>query len=482
MTLALNPSSGGANLATDVVGGDHHQVVKLALGNSTTANPVSTSNPVPVQGTPPPFWRVGFAEGGGSGLQGLAANEITLMQMGPGMSIAQMGGNLVIMTGITVNSETVLRSKLAFRGSLLARYKAILFQRIANQVVRFELADLIGTGLAYTINSATSVTVTFPTVNPFTAAHVGQSLRLSVITGAAGIPGRYAIASVSGLTVTFNVAGWPATGTGTLTLYGHNWMANEYSGTTATNSSFDCQRRGWASGNTTATINTTDAPGHVGQIAFDVLSASFSDAPVASSTAFQWASRATRIENIPDEDVDLYLFIVVQNGTVAPVSNNVLTVGFVQVEGQTRDKVRITSSDPVNANPSPVQIMGGTASVTGTVTASPSIPGATIINSASTTNGTVIQASAVTLMSLNAFNGGAAACFLKLHNSATVTPGVTAVALTIPLPPGALTQIDCGVLGLRFNTGLCISITNLVADGDTTSIAAGQVKLIIGRA
>jgi hypothetical protein len=55
----------------------------------------------------------------------------------------------------------------------------------------------------YTINSATSVTVTFPTTNPYTAANVGQSLRLSVIAGAAGIPGRYAIASVSGLTVTF---------------------------------------------------------------------------------------------------------------------------------------------------------------------------------------------------------------------------------------------------------------------------------------
>lgn len=235
MSITLNPSAGGPTLATDQVSGEHYQIVKLATGDSTSATPVSATNPIPVHNTSPTFWRVGFAEVG-SGLRGLAANEMTLVQTGAGMSVNQSGGNLLITTGTAANAETVLRSNLAFRGSLLARYKAILSQRIANQTFRFELADLIGTGLAYTINSTTSVTVTFPTTNPFTAASVGQSVRLSAITGAAGIPGRFAIASVSGLTVTFTVAAWPASGSGTLTIYGFNWLANEYSGTTATSS------------------------------------------------------------------------------------------------------------------------------------------------------------------------------------------------------------------------------------------------------
>jgi hypothetical protein len=352
------------------------QVAKMAWGGAGIANQVSETRPLPIQAASAPFWRVGFAEVG-AGLQGLAAQEMTLVQTGPGMAVNQSGGNLVITTGTTANSETVIRSNLSFRGSLNARYKAILSQRIANQTFRFELSDLIDTGLSYTINSATSVTVTFPTTNPFTAANVGQSMRLSTLSSV-GIPGRYAIASVSGLTVTFTVAAWPASGSGSLTLYGHNFLANEYTGTTATNSSFDCQRRGWASGNTTATIATTAAPGHVVQFAFDVFAVGMADALVTSNAGYQWTGRASRIENIPDEDVDLYFFLVVQNGSTAPASTTTLTVGLLQVEDQGRQKVRLASVDPGSAHPAPVQVMNPQTSVT--VTGTPTIGGSAAID------------------------------------------------------------------------------------------------------
>ena len=143
MSLTLNPSSGGETLATHVTAGEHHQVIKMATGGSDEAFPVSVANPLPTQHAPPLFWRVGFAESG-AGLQGLAAAEMTLIQTGAGMTVNQTGGNLVITTGTTVNSETVLRSNLAFKGALLARYKAILSQRISNQTFRFELAELRG--------------------------------------------------------------------------------------------------------------------------------------------------------------------------------------------------------------------------------------------------------------------------------------------------------------------------------------------------
>lgn len=344
--------------------------VVLPAGGGGLTNAELRSSPVSVTNSAPSFMRAGFAEVG-SGIVGKAAEEFTLLQTGSGMTVNQSAGNLVITTGTTANSETVIRSIDTFSGSLLARLKVTLSQRIANQTFRYELADLIGEALSYTINSATSVTVTFPTTNPFAAANVGQSVRLSRITGAAGIPGRYAIASVSGLTVTFTVAAWPASGSGSLTLYGWNHIQLEYSGTTATSANFDAQRRGWNSGNTTATINTTASPGHVGQINFDVLTAAFSDAVVASNTGYQWTNRASRIENVPDPETVLYLFIVVQNGSTAPASTTTLTTGFIQLEDQGRQKIRVASSDPVGSHALPVQVLGGalgTQPVSGTVT------------------------------------------------------------------------------------------------------------------
>jgi hypothetical protein len=339
-------------------------LARLPVPSAT--DPTAASEGIVTRNAPPLFWRVGFAEVG-SGLQGLALAELDLIRTGAGMAVSQAGGNLLITTGTTVNSETVIRSKVTFHGALLARYKAILSQRIANQTFRFELADLVGDALAYTINSATSVTVTIPG-GVFAARDVGKSLRLSALSSV-GIPGRYAIASVSGDNVTFTVAGWPASGGGTLTVYGHNWMAAEYSGTTATSAAFDAQRRGWASGNTTATINTTASPGHVGQFSFDVLALGYADSLVATNTGYQWANRASRVENIPDEDVPMYFVLVAQNGSTAPASTTTLTVGFLSVEDQPRNKVRVSGADPSASHAVPTQVMNPVTSVTATLAA-----------------------------------------------------------------------------------------------------------------
>ncbi len=514
----LNPGAGGDNIASDEVSysGDTAQVqltrvvgVSGAEGSKTvtldactllnsldTKTPALVSGATPVSQVSPFFWRVGFAEVSASGLAGLAAAEMTLLKTGAGMAVSQSGGNLVITTGTTVNSETVLRSIPSFRGALLARYQAILSQRIANQTFRFELADLIGDTLAYTINSATSVTVTIPS-NPFTAANVGQSLRLAVLSSV-GIPGRYAIASVSGNDVTFTVAGWPASGSGTLTVYGLNWMAAEYSGTTATNALVDAQRRGWASGNTTATINTTASPGHIGQISFDVLSMGYGDSLAASNAGYQWAGRASRIANIPDEDVDLYFFVVVQNGSTAPASTTTLTVGFLQTEDQPRHKVRISGSDPNGSNVTPVQIVGGSTAVTGTITANigtgslaagtnlamdvgqqyranatGAASGAHIVSAAST-NATIVKASAGRVLGWNLANTTAAWKYVKLHNQTTSPTAGTGVVRTIGIPPNGRAEMAIEG-GIAFGTGIGMTITNLPADADATAVAAADV-------
>jgi len=309
----------------------------------------------------PPFLRVGFAEVG-NGLVGGAADELTLVQTGLGMTVGQSGGNLNIATGVTPNAETIVRSKGAFTGPLLTRVKTILSQRIVNQLFRYELADLIGENLSFVVNSATSVTVTFIGSNPFTEANIGQSVRLGAVVGVDGVSGRYPIASVSGKDVEFTVVGWPASGSGTLTLYGWNYIAVEYSGITATTASFDTQRRGWSAGAGSVTTNTT-ATGHVTQLVHDSNTTGLADSLVASTTVFQWTQRGSRIENIPDPEVPLYLFITAQNGAVAPASTTTWTIGFLQIENQSNAKIRIASADPATSHALPVQMQGGTLAV-----------------------------------------------------------------------------------------------------------------------
>lgn len=351
----------------------------------------------------PPFMRVGFAESG-AGIVGKAAEELSPIQTGPGMTVSQANGNLLITTGTTANAETVIRSIRTFSGSMLTRMKTILSQRIINQNFRYELADLIGESLGYTVNSATSVTVTFPSVNPFTAANVGQSVRLSQITDINAIPGRYAIASVSGLDVTFTVAAWPASGTGTLTLYGWNYVVIDYNGGTPTTHQFDAQRRGWSSGLTSHSGSTTNSPGVVAQLALDVFTVGDADSLPSSNIAYQWTNRASRIENIPDPEVPLHVLIVAQNGSTPPGGTTTWTIGFVQVEDQGRQKVRIASSDPVGSHALPVQVLGANLTFIG----GGSVSGGVAPNGGSTTTLPVFSCAVIIQTDYSAQNVAAA--------------------------------------------------------------------------
>lgn len=296
--------------------------------------------------------------------------------LGTGITYGQTGGNLVINTGTTTNSELIIRSAKGWADALEFKWQTILSQRIVNQQFFAELVDVLGDGLAYVINSATSVTVTIPN-NTLTSANVGQSVNLGVITGAAGIPGRYAIASVLDNTVTFTVAGWPASGSGTLSLFGMNYHRVEYSGATATSAFYDTQRRGYNSGNTTATINTTASPGHMGIVTSEDGMGAFLDQLVASATTLQTTMRASRVVNMPDETVKLYLQFRVQNGTVAPASTTAWTIGMASVSNYTPMNVAINSIRPQSfdaalptsiVNVPAVTVSSGTVTTVTTVT------------------------------------------------------------------------------------------------------------------
>jgi hypothetical protein len=262
------------------------------------------------------------------------------IQTGSGQGISQSGGSLLLTSGTTANSETILRSTSSFSGSLVARIQTILSQRIANQNFFLELVDVIGDSLAVTVNSATSITVTIPS-NPFTSANVGQSMYIGAVQNisATAVPGRYAIASVAGNNVTFTVAGWPASGSGTCSLFGWNYYQIQYTGTTATNANYDAQRRGWASGVSALTINTTASLGHMVVMSNNDGAAYVSDLLVASATGQQTTQRGSRVVNLPEENTPLFLQIRSVNGSTAPASTTTWTLGMASVENYSASSV-----------------------------------------------------------------------------------------------------------------------------------------------
>ena len=396
--------------------------------------------------------------------------------LGTGITYSQTGGNLVINSGTTTNSELILRSVLTFADMLETRWQTILSQRIANNAFFVELVDVIGDGFAFVINSAVSVTVTIPN-SPFRAENVGQSMNIGAISGAAGVGGRYAIASVSGNNVTFTVAGWPASGVGTCSLFGWNFHRCEYSGTTATNAAYDAQRRGWNSGNTTATINTTASPGHMGIMVQEDEMASLLDQLVASSTAVQTTIRASRVVNIPDERIPVYLQIRMQNGTVAPASTTAWTIGKVSVSDYAAANVSINairpqginSSMPVNiVNPLPTgtNSIGNIGTVTTVTTVSTLTGGAAAEDAATTSNPLITGGVVRTATSPTTLVAGDAA-------RATMTSGAAMVVYPYAVPETSW-QYVAAAAGI-LNTTTAVTIRAAAGAGLRNYITSIQI-------
>ena len=378
--MADNAVAAGVSVATDEVtySGD---VANVQLGRPvhvsgaegsrvvepltlTDTDPGPNSPALVVAQRPQDTWVCSFAGVGA----GLLTQDLVQRTLGTGMGVSQSAGNLVVTTGTTANSEFLARSTRTFSGAWIARLQAQLSQRIVNQSFAVLLADTVGESLNCTINSATSITVALPG-HTFTSENVGQFLLVGAIAGAAGVPGRYAIASVvAGTSITLTVAGWPASGSCTVDLFGWNWVRTLYAGATATNAAVDSQRRGWNSGDSTATINTTAAPGHIMQMSGDGRNIFWSDALAASTGTPAFVPRASRYANLPDQDVLLRLYIWSFNGSVAPASTTTWTVGFVSVEDVVNTPVYL-AGNRAQAMPLPVAFNSAQGvSITGTPT------------------------------------------------------------------------------------------------------------------
>lgn len=494
----------GEIVATDDIGGTQYQRVKLSdgLAESTThmrvraTNPLATDAGAVVRQAPLDVWSVSFADVASS----LSSADFTQRRLGTGMGVTQASSNLLVTTGTTTNSEFLARSVVSFRGCWIQRHQVTLSQRIVNNNFAVMLADRIGEGLTCTINSATSISVTL-TAHGFTATSVGQAMMVGAISGAAGVPGRYVIASIPNAdTINFTVAGWPASGSCTVDLFGWNYVWTQYTGTVVTNANIDAQRRGWRSGDTAATINTTASPGHMVQVHADGRNVYWSDALVASSATPTITTRGHRVANIPDDDVELFVYLWAWNGTTAPASTTTWTVGFVAVEDLANVPMYLAGVRPQGGAAALPVTVQGTVPVSGTVTANigtgalaaganaigdvgvqyrANATGAgtpTNVNCPATPAVQAIKASAGRLVGFCLTNSAASTRWLKVWNTASggITLGTTAALFEFALPPGQPVTVSF-TGGVGFATAISIAVTGGQGLTNNSAVTLGDV-------
>lgn len=440
-----------------------------------TAVPQGEEPGIVVRGAGAHIDRISFAKT----LSGVDPEWGTVRKTGSGMTVNQTGGNLVITTGTTANSETIIRGLETFKGGVRLRQKTTLTQRIAKNSFFVELVDVVANAASITINSAVLVTVT-ATAHGLDSTYVGQSMYLGGYTGTGTfVPGRYAIASVPDAnTMTFTVAGFAA-GSGTVDLFGLNYYHLLYDATTHATAKFDTQRNGRNLGETTVTINTT-ATGHLAVILGNDAQATLLDGPATTQTGVQFTTRASRVENVPD-DKNLVVQLRAVNGSSSPASSTTWTIGMVSVSNFSALDTTIQDLRPAgNMSALPVQVANTvpiSGSISGTVTANQGTMVAGTAYSAVTTastNAAIVKGSVGNLFELTISNPTATPAFVKLYNKALApTVGTDVPVWTISIPATTDRQFSFSQPGKRFSGGIAIAVTAAAPATDTAVAVAG---------
>lgn len=466
----------------------------VGLNNLLIDMPLDVTPSLPIRQSPQKYNDCSFAQVG----SGILTPDFTQIAAGSGMTVSQSAGNLVIATGTTVNAEFVARGVYLANGAQTLKQITTLSQRIANNNFFIELVDIIGDALAYNIVNTTTVDVT-KTAHGFTAQNVGQRIDLCALSSV-GVPMEGVIASIPDAnTIRFTVAGYPASGSGTLSLTGWNKIELLYTGTTATNLNFNTRRRGWQNTANTATINTT-ASGHLVSVNTEYGISSLSDKTLVAGIAL--TDRTSWDTNIPTPDVNMYVQIRAKNGTTAPASTTTWTIGMVRLEDYSATQVAISSTRQQSLNNSlPVRVLSApSTAVTGTVTANigtgalaagtnaigdvgsqyrANATGAASRNhliSAATTNATIVKASAGRLLGWNISNTNAAFRYVKLHNQTTSPTAGAGVVQTIAVPPNS--NINYSLEGgVAFTTGIGMTTVTGAADVDNTAVGANDLTI-----
>jgi len=306
-----------------------------------------------------------FAEVIASGVDPLFGN---VQKLGTGMAVSQASGNLVVTTGTTAYSETIIRSTDAFEFIGKFRYGLTLSQRIVNNNFSIELVDIIGDDLPINVTSSTAATIT-KTNHGYTTKDVGKGIWVGALTVASCLTQRATIASITDdNNFVITVSGFTA-GKGTCSLFGMYYHQIIYSGTTATSlgTGYVTQHRGWQNTAVNASISTTSS-GHIGMIDLgNACDSSFMDMPFGTSTTNMAATRAMMNQMVP-EGVPLYLQIRAYNDATNPASTTTLTISFIEFQLAHALPIRMIAMDNISVkNSMPIWVvnsfLGGTTSM-----------------------------------------------------------------------------------------------------------------------
>jgi len=369
-------------------------------------------------------------------------NDWEVLQTGAGMTIGPVAGGaaasaspyLPISSGVTANAKTILAARGIFRAPVEVRVGLSSSQRIANNTLRFGFLECDTTGALITD----------------TAIIAAPEL-----------------------------------------LNARNGAMLDFASTTATQAATLCRQGGGGIDSVTTTFTgfTTVATGTAPNFLIaDVMSLSLERDRVSargydSNNLTNSGVQVARDMNIPNPTKFYRFVIVVENGATPPATANDWRLHFVNILDATRFDVSPRHAGGADASRGfPVNVLNVPAvtfSGTQAVTANP--PAGTehaLANSAATTNATIVKTSAGNITSLMAYNRNAATRYLKLYRKASApTVGTDAPAMVIPLPTGIVVNLDVGLLGLRWGTGIAYAITAGEADNDTGAVAAGDVKL-----
>lgn len=464
------------------------QAELLALLQSVTIVGTSegTDKSINIQPKESETWAWSFAKVLASGVD--TENGAIVGSVGAGMTVRQLAGNIEILSGTTAYSETIIRSVPAFNWRFRFEYSLMLSQRIANHNVAIELTDVLWDGLSFTINSTTSVTVT-KVAHGLTAENIGNGVWIGKCSVASCLTQRAVIASIPSVdTITLTVVDFPASGTGTCSLFGLNYHQIIYNRTSATTlgTGYTTQRKGWQNAFTNATINTTASPGHVWVIdATKPFDATYSDQVPGTATGVQNTPRATVNQNTPPDEAQLYIQIRVWNASTAPASTTTATIGFVRVEKSNPLQVALASVQPLGfKNALPVSVQNTVSAAVTTTTNIPSTAQGSSTNaqyiSAATTNATSVKTSVGTINHLTISNNGATGRYFKLYNKASApTVGTDTPVHTIFVPPNSTVIFPCWPFWLRLATGIAFAVTWGIAVADTTVIVANEIVVNI---
>jgi hypothetical protein len=228
------------------------------------------------------------------------------------------------------------------------------------------------------------------------------------------------------------------------------------------------------------------------QMFMDSRNIAWADTLVASATSPTVTTRASRVENVPDNETELYWFIWMFNGSTAPASTTTWTVSFVAVEDNANVPTYIAGVRPLGTQaPLPVSGVGtftvsftqpalvaGTAAI-GDVgvqyraNATGAASGTHLV-SAATTNPTVVKASAGRLLGYVLTNNAASKVYVKFHNQTTAPTAGSGVVRSVGIPTGGTVAWSLEG-GVAFATGIALTTVTGAADADNTAVALNDI-------